>query len=747
MKFGTFRGVFVPSVNAILGTVIFLILPKLTADVGFLYISIIIILAYSIIVSTVFSLSECVTNLNNVETGGIYFFAKKSLGKSLGGSIGIHLFLSQSFANAFYCIGFVEPIFPIVYSFIKELPLFSNLDYMVIKHIFTSIVFTFFFIITLIGIDFNIKVQILILFILSISVISLLILPLFKLKFNGEEIISNIINIKGNREISSAIFFVSFTMFFPGVTGLVAGIGMSGELKDPKKSLVKGLFIAVLFTFILYISLSFGYSLIRKELIIIEYKDNIPVSNLLPDILNINKKFPQNIFGIFIFIGILVATSSSVLGTFMTAPRVLQALSKDNILPKFLSFLQNDFFKNSNEPRFATIITYLIGIIIIWIKNIDITSMIVGISFLSLFSWINFSAFLEIFSNNPSFRPTFKGNIFISFYGFLITLLIIFLFNWKIGIILFLIQFIIFRLILKYKSENKLEGVWWGVIFNITNKALLNLKKIVQGTKNWRPILACIYYYDKNSDPRKVEFIVEKLIANNRGIANLNIISDSKIEERDGYILPVRFIESQDPNVSALTMIQSMNLNGIDFNTFFINYSTKLNNVQIINKCLELNKNIILFKNSEKLSNLNNIDIWWKGEQNGNLMVLLSYLISLNYRESKNIKLRIIRKLDEKEDKKDAQNQLLELLKKGRLNGEVLILYKKEIDYLNLLKETSGNADLIMMGLPGIYKQEGLIKIFDLNERFFHKEIEKYNELPPLVFVKSSQVISLFDEE
>lgn len=83
-KFGTFKGVFIPSTEAILGTVLFLLMPLLTADVGFIPMISIILLAHTVTVATAFSLSDCATNLNRIEGGGMYALSKRSLGNAMG---------------------------------------------------------------------------------------------------------------------------------------------------------------------------------------------------------------------------------------------------------------------------------------------------------------------------------------------------------------------------------------------------------------------------------------------------------------------------------------------------------------------------------------------------------------------------------------------------------------------------------------------------------------------------------------
>ena len=754
-KFGTFNGVFIPSTEAILGTVLFLLLPTLTGDVGLIPMLLIIFLGHSVTLSTSFSLSDCATNLNSIGSGGMYALSRKSLGKAFGGSIGIQLYFAQAFSIGFYCIGFVEPLQPLLQPLLSNIPLISELSPQLQKQILASIVFIIFFIIVLIGADFTLKLQLIILFILFFSILSIFISPLLKSVYNGEVIFSENfgeINIFGNRAITLSVFFMAFTQFFPAVTGIDAGVGMSGDLKNPKKSLVFGTFTSIFITMFVYIISTLIFSMIKKDLLVTEYISGNPKGIILTELLGFSKPFPYNIPGFMILLGILFATSSSALSCFMTSPRTLQSLCRDGILPKFLFFLKNDFKKNGNEPRFATIVSFVFGISIIWIGNINVAAMIVGICFLIVYVWVNVSAFFERISKNPTFRPTTKGHWAISLYGFLAALFAIALFSWKIGIAVFISQYIVFRLILKYKSENKLEGVWWGVLFAFITKSLKSLKKIVQGSKNWRPILTSISFGGAKNYPKKIAYFSEQIAAY-QGLVNMNIISsetENGVEvDKLNFDIPIKLIKVTNPTEAVLSLIQASYPSGIEPNSVLLEYSKKIDTVKIINKTLSLEKNVLLLKNAEKFEKHEKIDIWWRGERNGNLMVLLAYIInsSVEQQKRKDYRIRVIRKLDLNENIDDVEIEIKEILDKARLNGEVVVLSSESnSSFIDTLTEVSKDSDLLILGLPGNIKSDGLTKLFNLNEIFFAQEIEKYNHLPTILFVKCFSIFNLIEE-
>jgi amino acid transporter len=756
-KFGTFKGVFVPSVEAILGTVLFLLLPVLTADAGLLAMIAVIILSHTITVATSFSLADCATNLHRIGGGGIYALSKRSLGNALGGSIGIQLYLAQAASIGFYCIGFAEPVYPLLSSFFygSEMNgLITMEEILFQKQLIASLIFILFFFIVLKGADFTLKIQMFILYILFGSIGVIFISPFLGLEFQGGEIFygsMSDINLRGMKSIGVGSFFLLFTQFFPAVTGISAGAGMSGDLKKPKQSMVSGTYYAIVVTFMLYMAAAFLFSMVDRNLLVTGYSGEMPYGFLITEIFGLGKSFPENIPGLLLFAGIIFATSSSALSSFISAPRTLQSLAHDDIVPRFLKFLGNDFRKGGHEPRYSALVTFFIGMSIIWIGNLNQAAIIVGICFLGVYGWLNLSAFLERISGNPTFRPTSKGHWLISLYGFLSSVVAVLLFNWIIGIIIIAVQFLLFRLIVKYRPGRKLEGVWWGVLFRFVSRGLSALNSIVQGKKNWRPILTAISFSGKENCPDKISYLAE-LMVSYKGMVNFNLlvkngagadeVDISSISQKPGII------RAGDLTESVLSLVQTNNPGGIVHNTVLIEHTHSVDLVKVIGRIIASEKNILMLKNGERFIKNEVIDIWWRGERNGNLMVLLAYIMKSSLKpESRNLyKIRIIRRLDKDEDQDLARKEMERLLRNARLDGEIVILpYAKE-SFTETLHKFSGSTDLIMMGVPGNYTEKEKTRFFNLNQYFFKKEIEKYNDLPAILFVKSAYVMDLIED-
>ena len=755
-KFGTFKGVFVPSTEAILGTVLFLLMPLLTADVGLIMMLGIVLIAHSVTLSTASSLSDCATNLNHIEGGGLYALSKQSLGSAMGGSIGIMLYLAQAASIGFYCIGFAEPLHALLAPVFNQMSFFASLgtgNVLIQKQILATVFILVFFVIVMLGADFTLRLQILILFVLLLSVVTIFGAPLLNISYADNPVFTKGLNLYGNRALTMPIFFLTFTQFFPAVTGISSGIGMSGDLKDPRKSIVIGTFSAIILTMLFYIASVFIFSAINPEVLISGYEGNSPAGVILTELFGLNKNMPARLPGLFILFGVLFATCSSALSVFMTGPRTLQFLARDGILPGPFSFLQHDFKKGGNEPRYAVILSLFIGLAVIWMGNINFASMVVGILFLVVYGWVNGAAFLERISNNPAFRPTFKGHWLISLYGFSTCIIAITLFNWKVGLAIFLSQYIMFRLILRYRSKGRLEGVWWGFVFSRISASINRLKGIVQGSQNWRPILTAYAFPENINECEAVIGIAEK-IASYQGLVSCNLLVNNNGDSQSGVLpddfdtdVPVGLVKSGNFTDSIISLLQGTNVTGIMNNTVLLPYNSKINNISIIKAVLDSKQNLLLYKSGPAVAGNLRLDIWWRGERNGNLMVLLAYIINRYLKDNKlaPYSIRIIRKLNGAESGENAEREIAELLRLSRLEGEIVILPDSEESFLDLLAKNSVGASMVMLGLPGNYENR-INGVFRLNQLFFDREIKAYKNMPPILFVKSYMPIDLIED-
>ncbi|MEM8961511.1 MAG: hypothetical protein AAGD38_08545, partial [Acidobacteriota bacterium] len=229
-KLGTFLGVFTPSVLTILGVILFLRLGWVVGQVGLAGAIGIVLIAHLITIATALSVSAVATNMR-VGAGGAYYIISRSLGLEIGGAIGVPLFLAQTFSVTLYAFGLAETL----QLLWPDIPMRATAALTVLA-------------VSLIagrGANLAMQLQLPILAAIVLALISFFIgvpgraldaVPLWRGIEGGEG------------------FWTVFAVFFPAVTGLMAGVSLSGDLRNPNRSIPKGTLIAVGVGLVVYLA-------------------------------------------------------------------------------------------------------------------------------------------------------------------------------------------------------------------------------------------------------------------------------------------------------------------------------------------------------------------------------------------------------------------------------------------------------------------------------------------------------------
>lgn len=445
MRLGTFDGVFTPSILTIIGVILFLRLGWVVGNVGFLGALIIILLAHVATVTTGLAMSSMATNVK-VGAGGFYSILSRSLGLEIGGAIGIPLYLSQALGVSLYIVGFTEVV--------KDLLPGYN------EHLISFVVLIVLFILSYVGVNAALKVQYIIMAVIAIALVSF---------FLGHANTEPGHFLLGNT--GEVPFWTVFAIFFPAVTGISAGASMSGDLKEPKKSLPIGILSAIGLGLVIYIAVAYWFA--RQA----SAEELIANTFIMKDL---------SLWGYAIIAGVIGATLSSALGSILAAPRILMALGEDRVLP--FSKIWAERSKNG-EPRYSLLLTVVIVGISILFGDLNTIAPLLTMFFLVTYGMINIAVFIEKSIGITSFRPSFNIPLIIPFVGGLWCFFTMFLVNSLFASIALLIIAVVY--IIQFKRG--LLTPWGdvrGALFNaIAEWAAKTALKMPHTTKAWKPNL------------------------------------------------------------------------------------------------------------------------------------------------------------------------------------------------------------------------------------------------------------------
>ncbi len=681
-RFGTFAGVFTPNVLTILGIILFLRIGWVVGQAGLWNALLIILMANCISFLTGLSLSAIATSMT-VKAGGNYYLISRSLGLEVGGAIGIPLYLSQAISVAFYIIGFTEAIYSSVGFFQAYDPILVSV-----------IIAIFFGVIAYIGADFALKIQYFILAILIASLVSF---------FSGGwgDFIEPTLNPSYEPGVN---FWVAFAVFFPAVTGIEVGVSLSGDLKDPSRSIPWGTISSIVLTAIVYILVAIWFA-----------------THLTSDELINNKLAMEGIarWPFLIVLGVSASTLSSALGSILAAPRTLQAIALDRVVPKSLAAQLG----SPTEPRMAVLLTTVIAVLIILAGDLNAVAPIISMFFLNTYGMVNLVSAIEKFVGNPSFRPRLNIPWYLSFLGALGCYSTMFLINAQATIIAIVITYGIFFFLQRRELERTWGDVRTGIWFALARYALLNLNVERLDAKNWRPNLIVF-----TGQPHNREQLVDvaEWLSLGQGVVTFFqlLVGDIKKLTRSGlretarrniasYIKDKALTAFPEVDVvsnfkdGALTVAQAHGIGGLEANAVMMGWSHtpqgRAVQVDLMRNLVALQKSVFfLHPDLERgFGQQEVIHIWWGGRGgNADLMLLLAHLIK-RHRSWKGAKLRLLRIIDSEKGFDDTERHMRQLLEKVRVDAEPIIIVRtdRKQPISELITEHSQNADLTLLGI------------------------------------------------
>uniref|UniRef100_A0A8C4NNE7 Solute carrier family 12 member 2 n=1 Tax=Dicentrarchus labrax TaxID=13489 RepID=A0A8C4NNE7_DICLA len=525
IKFGWIKGVLVRCMLNIWGVMLFIRMSWIVGQAGIGLTIAIILMATLVTTITGLSTSAIATN-GFVRGGGAYYLISRSLGPEFGGSIGLIFAFANAVAVAMYVVGFAETVVEMLND--VDALMTDELNDIRIVGTLTVILLLG---ISVAGMEWEAKAQIVLLVILLGAIANYFIGSFMAIEskepkgFFGYHTAILLENL-GPDFREEETFFSVFAIFFPAATGILAGANISGDLTDPQSAIPKGTLLAIVITGVTYVAvaISAGSCIVRDATG--DHNDTVSDTvNCTDAACTLGYDFSickeggcqyglmndfqvmslVSGFGPLISAGIFSATLSSALASLVSAPKVFQALCKDNIYPGLGVFAKG--YGKNNEPLRGYVLTFCIGLAFILIAELNIIAPIISNFFLASYALINFSVFHASLANSPGWRPSFKYyNMWVSLAGAILCCVVMFVINWWAALVTLLIVLALY-IYVSYKKPD----VNWGsstqaLIYNQALTHCLNLTGVEDHIKNFRPQCLVLAGYP-NSRPALLQLV------------------------------------------------------------------------------------------------------------------------------------------------------------------------------------------------------------------------------------------------
>jgi amino acid transporter len=672
----------------------------------------IVTLSTSITFLTALSIAAIATD-QRVRIGGAYYMISRSLGIEPGGAIGIPLFLAQGLSVALYTVGFAESMVSV----------FPALNEKVVGMVTTLAVAG----LAIVSARVAIRTQYFIMGAIGLSLLSLLF---------GGPVESTPAEVVAQAAGDPEPFWRVFAVFFPAVTGIMAGVNMSGDLENPGRSIPRGTFAAIGVGYVIYMTLP----------LLLAWRVDVGALQMEPLVMR-----RMAFWGDAILLGVWGATLSSAVGSILGAPRVLQALARDGALPRALSFLGAGSGPE-DTPRVGTVVTLGFALAAVWLGNLNVIAPVLTMFFLTTYGVLNISAGAEKLLQSPSFRPLFNVHWSLSFLGAVGCISVMFLINPMATVVAAIFVLIIFI----WLERRGLEAAWgdvrMGIWLTLARAALMRLKRQVD-PRNWRPHLLVL-----TGAPMKRWHLVELATSftHNRSLLTVATVLGSKsvtLERKQaleagiqdflskrGISALARVVSAPDPFQGSEQLIETYGLGTLVPNTILLGDSDEEHHKGSYSRMVEhfyySKRNVIIVREDEDrgYGERKIIDIWWGGLQgNGALMLILAYLLQTSFRwQGARVRLKMV--VADHEAAREAGKNLAAMAGRTRTGAEPYVLASEGRPFFEILQESSRDADLVFMGIaqpkPGEF------------ETYFAELREKTESLPSTIFVLAAEEIS-----
>ena len=495
-RFGTFDGVVARCLLNIWGVIMFLRMGFVAAHAGVLHGTFIIFLSFLLSILSATSLSAIATN-GEVEGGGAYFLISRSLGAAYGGSIGLIFSLANAISISMYLVGFAETVVGIYGTSPENFMTTKQGDIRIIGSIALVVLLG----IACLGASWVVKFDLFQLVILVIGILAFIIGTFTTPStpgwaFTGYSSTTFATNWlpdyrKTVQQPDGESFMSVFSIFFPAMTGMMAGANISGELKDAQKSIPFGTMLAIFVSSLVYMAILWflGATCERDGGEGGLYDDSMLMIRIA-------------VWSPLVVIGIFASTLSSALAGLIGAPRILKAVCEDKLFQPLQYFAKGR--EKDNEPVRGYFLAVGVAFVGVIIGDLNAIAPLITNFFLATRTFINLACFMASYSKSPGWRPTYHYyNANLSLFTAFLCVLVMFAISWIQALITLGIGAILY-----YYVKTKAPEVNWGAAeqglqWQVARQSMLRLERmhLARHAKTWRPLylLAPLELKHKNS--------------------------------------------------------------------------------------------------------------------------------------------------------------------------------------------------------------------------------------------------------
>ena len=681
------------ALGTIFGAAMFLLFGTALGNVGLWQMLVIIALGHLVTGAVAFTTSELASN-KRIGGGGEYAMVKSTHGVHIGASIGLALFVAQTISITFYAMAVAIGLDPML-AWLTGLMNVPPVDLRYTAVVMIGLVF----LLNIRGGDVTVRFLLPIVVTIGIAVLSFFIGVL--VKHGGNLPLSSVD--WGGRIPDGMGFWAAFAVVFPAFTGNTMGIGLSGELGDPQREIPWGTKLATVISLVVYtfIAVFLALSASPEELA----TDRMVMASV-------------SVWGPLVYVGLVVASLSSLIGSMVVSPRTLQAMSEDGVIP--MAFLFKALWGKKREPVPALLVSLAISVWLVFVGDLEMIAAFVTMFFLITYMADMSASLLENISNNPSYRPAQRAPWWLSLAGLLMALVAAVNIDAPIFLVSLALLVATFFFARWRIPSPTVQTVFASVLFRVERAASLMLRTARMSRKNWQPTVLAIA--EEPLDKRPLTKFLDWIGARH-GLVNLcqmlpycgefgdhtqrRSAALGKMEDyvrlRRSHLIP-DVILTRDMAQSILDKVQS---GGYHSNTVvFALEQESLEHARVLNsvyrEVLEVGKNILVLRYGHRLfGNQRSIYIWWSKPANGQLMVILSYILlcQANWEEAQVT----ICYVGEGSKAEETERYLKDLVENSRF--QIGALHYRRVapeggtNIYHTIAENSKEADLVFLGL------------------------------------------------